>query len=146
MLLLPQTQQQQCTRAQAIAGQLAEGFSDVSTATGWAAFGTGVGAVVSTAGEGVTFGLDTPVTISFDTLTAFYGTASFVTGAAGSGLRSFANGNMTALRNFDVSSMVNLAAQAASSRFSAIRRWGERIGDLAQQATDVALEANSGCP
>jgi hypothetical protein len=112
----------------------------------WSAAATGIGALISTAGEGATFGLDTPVTISFVTLTDFYGASSYVAGAASSGLRSFSNGNLSALRNFDVSSMVNLAAQAASSKFSSISKWGERIGDLAQQATDVALEARNRCP
>ena len=134
-----------CTAAQAAATQMAKGFENASSASGWIAFGGGVGTVVSGAGEGVTLGGDTPVTITFGSITGFFGSASFGTGAAAAALNSFANGNLGSIRGFDWSQLTNLAATAAASKIPFVKPWAETIGDLAEQGADLAAHAREAC-
>jgi hypothetical protein len=135
-----------CTAAQAAAALAAKGFENASTAAGWIAFGGGVGTVVSGAGEGVTFGGDTPVTIAFGSITGFFGTASFGTGAAAAALNSFASGNLGSIRRFDWSQLTNIAATAAASKIPFVKPWADTIGDLAEQGADLAAKAQEACP
>ncbi len=134
-----------CTAFQQKATQLAQGFEAASTASEWIAFGTGVGSVLSGAGEGLTFGADTPVTISFGSLTLFFGTASTLSSGAASALNSMASGNTTAVENFGWSQLTNLAATAAASKIPLLKPWAERIGDLASQGADLALKTQEVC-
>jgi len=141
----PQSQASRCTAAQQAAASLARAFDNASRATGWIAFGSAVGTALAGAGEGISFGGDTPITITFGSMTTFFGTASFTTGAIASALHSFASGDMTAVRNFNSSQVANLIAQAASSRIPLVGRWAETIGDLAEQAADLGATATEAC-
>lgn len=141
----PQKNTQQCTEAQQAAAQLAQSLDRVSDVTGWLSLGSGALTVVSGAGEGVTFGTDTPVTISFAGMTGFFGTSSFGTGALAATLNSFASGNTGALMNFDASNLINLSANAAASKVPGVRAWADTIGDLVEKATDLAVKANEAC-
>jgi RHS repeat-associated protein len=134
-----------CTAAQQVAAQLAKSFESASKSSGWIAFGTGVATALSGAGEGITFGGDTPVTITFGSMTGFFGTASVITGGAAGALNSFASGNLTSLNNFGWSQLANLTAKAAASRIPAVERWSETIGDLAEQASDLTQNAAEVC-
>ena len=104
-----------------------------------------MGVVVSGAGEGVTFGGDTPVTITFGSIAGFFGSASFGTGAAGAALNSFARGNLGSIRSFDWGQLTNLAAKAAASRIPFVKPWAETIGNLAEQGTHLAAHAQEVC-
>ncbi len=117
----------------------------MSTVTGWFAFGSGLGVALAGAGEGVTFGIDTPVTVSFGAATGFFGTASFVTGAGAAALNSFASGNMTAMRNFNGSQLTNLLASAAVSKVPGLEPWAETLGDLAEQVDDLTHQEEELC-
>ena len=117
----------------------------MSTVTGWFAFGSGLGVASAGAGEGVTVGTDTPVTVSFGAATGFFGTASFITGAGAKALNAFANGNLTAMRNFNGSQVTNLLASAAARKVPGLDRWAETLGDLAERAHDLATEEEALC-
>jgi RHS repeat-associated protein len=134
-----------CTAAQHAAAQLAHDFDHVSTATGWLAFGSGLGTALAGAGEGITFGTDTPVTVSFGAATGFFGTASFITGAGASALSSFARGDLTAMRNFNGAQVTNLLASAAARKVPGLERWAETLGDLAEKAHDLATQEEALC-
>lgn len=89
--------------------------------------------------------MDTPLTITFGAATDFFATVSFVTGEASSTLKSYASGNTGALWHFDTSQLANLAAKAAASRIPVVRPWADRIGDLAEKASDLAMQSDEGC-
>jgi hypothetical protein len=78
-------------------------------------------------------------------MTTFFGTASVATGVMASGLNSFANGNMDAIKDFNSSQVANLIATAGASRVPLVSRWAETIGNLAEQATDLAATAKEAC-
>jgi len=46
----------------------------------WLGFGFGAGTVLAGVGEGITLGGDTPFTLTFGSLTTFFGTTSALTG------------------------------------------------------------------
>jgi len=141
----PQPKQPSCTTLQRDAASLAKFLDTASSESMWLGFASGAGAVLSTAGEGFTFGGDTPVTITFGSMTTFFGVTSFATGAAAAVLNSYARGNTTALQNFNWSQLAGLAATAAASKLPFVKPWADRIGDLAGQATDLANSAKEPC-
>lgn len=47
--------------------------------------------------------------------------------------------------NFNVTQLTNLAAKAAASKLPHLKPWADRIGDLAEQAADLAMKAKDGC-
>jgi RHS repeat-associated protein len=134
-----------CTALQAQAAKLGGFLDNVSTTSGWIAFGTGAGTVLAGVGEGPTGGVDTPGTITLGGMTDFFGTVSVVSGGAAATLDSYAAGDTRAMWNFNVSQLANLAAKAAASRLPLVKPWADRIGDLAEQAADLALKAKEGC-
>jgi hypothetical protein len=109
------------------------------------ALGTGLAAAVSGAGEGVTFGVDTPVTISFGSATAFFATESAITGGAAAALNSFANGNTAALASFDVSSLTDTAVSGIAEKIPGVGSYAEVAGQLAGQVADVVNAARGAC-
>jgi RHS repeat-associated protein len=143
--LTPPPQAPTCTASQQAAAKLANAFANASSSTGWIAFASGVGTLLAGAGEGVTFGGDTPVTITFASIATFFSTASFATGAMASTLNSFASGNMDAVQDFNSSQVTNLVAQTAASKIPLVARWAETIGDLAEQAADLSVTATEAC-
>ena len=134
-----------CTAAQQYATTLASGFESASKTSGWLAFGAVLGTAISGAGEGFTFGGDTPVTVSFGAATDFFGTVSLTTGTIVSGLNSFAAGNTNALSNFDWNHLAGIAATAAASRIPGLASWAETIGHLVEQGADLANRAGVVC-
>ena len=143
---MPQTtQQSRCTIAQHRAAQIGAAFEGASNVTGMLALGSAAGTAISGAGEGVTFGLDTPVTVTFGSMTTFFGAASFGSGAAASALNSFARGNGTAMRDFNWTQLTNLAATVAAGKIPGVKNWAEVIGDLAEQAADLAVTGGEAC-
>ncbi|MES1190872.1 MAG: SpvB/TcaC N-terminal domain-containing protein [Steroidobacter sp.] len=134
-----------CTAAQNLAAQLSARLESISSQTGWLAFGSTLGTAISGAGEGVTFGIDTPVTVSFGSMDLFFSTTSFVTGAAASTLKSFANGNLDAVRDFNGSQVTNLSVAAMAKNVPGGARWAEVIGGLAEQIADVTQKAKEAC-
>jgi hypothetical protein len=140
-----QPNQQQCTAAQQQAAQLAGALEDYSHLSGLFALGTGITAAISGLGEGVTLGVDTPVTISFASATAFFATESGITGAAAAALNSFASGNTAALANFDVSSLTGTAASGIAEEIPGVGSYAEVVGQLAEQVADVVNAAQEAC-
>jgi RHS repeat-associated protein len=138
-------EQQKCTELQQAAANLAKFLDTTSSESGWIATGTGIGTVFAGVGEGLTFGFDTPVTITFGSLTGFFGTTSLVTGAGAAALNSFAGGNTTALQNFEWSQLANLAAKAAATGIPLLKPWADTIGDLAEQGADLSVAAAEAC-
>lgn len=134
-----------CTAAQQLAANLASAFENTSKTTGWAAFRFGVGTALAGAGEGVSLGIDTPVTVTFGSATTFFGTASFLTGGTASILNSFASGNLTAMQNFDWGHLINFASTAAASRIPGVEPWAETIGHLAEQGFELSTSAGEVC-
>ena len=51
---------------------------------------------------------------------------------------------MTALQSFNYSQLANIAAKAAASRIPIVKPWADRVGDLAEQACDLAVRAKGG--
>ena len=134
-----------CTARQKAAANLANLLDAASTDSMWLGFGFGAGAVLAGAGEGITLGGDTPVTLTFGSLTTFFGTTSALTGAAAAALKAYASGNTSAISNFNWSGLATLAATAASSKLPFLKPWADRIGDLAGQAADLAASAKEPC-
>jgi hypothetical protein len=141
-----QPQESRCTAAQQAAAGLAAAFENASKTTGWIALGFGLGAALSGAGEGVSLGLDTPVTISFGSAASFFGTSSFLTGSAAAVLSSFASGNIQSMLNFNWGQLINVATAAAASKIPGVEPWAETIGDLAEQGRDMSTNAPEACP
>jgi RHS repeat-associated protein len=141
----PNNQPPQCTAYQQVAAQLANILDNASEQADWLAAGSFLGTVLSGVGEGVTFGADTPVTVTFGTATTFFGTVSTVTGAGGAALKSYASGNTSALQNFNWSNLTNIVTAAAASKIPYLDKWADLIGDLAEQAADLALKSEEAC-
>jgi hypothetical protein len=126
------------TLAQRDAAHLGAMLETVSWQTGsWQAdaigFASGVGAALAGVGEGPTTGLDTPVTVTFGSMTGFFGTASVATGLGASALNAFAAGNLASIRSFGWSHLTEIAAHAAASKIPMLHHWAETIGSLAEQ-------------
>ncbi len=134
-----------CTEAQKEAARLAQYFDRASKLSGLISLGSGLGAVLAGVGEGPSAGFDTPITLSLASTTSFFGTASFITGAAGSSLSSFASGDLTALGNFNFSQLYEIAAKAAASRIPGASGFADTVGNLAGQAVDLAAKAPEAC-
>jgi RHS repeat-associated protein len=141
----PSASKPKCSAAQQAAARLAAALQNTSDTTKWIGVGFGMGTILAGAGEGVSLGIDTPVTITFGSATTFFGTASFLTGAAASMANAFASGNATALLNFNWSNLVNVASTAAASKIPGIGHWAETIGNLAEQGADLAMTGTDAC-
>jgi hypothetical protein len=124
-----------------LAGQL----DNAATTTGWIASGGFLGTALAGAGEGFTLGGDTPVTITFGSVSLFFGSASTLTAGAASALNSYAGGNLAAVRNFGWGQLANLAATAAASKIPIVKPWADTIGDLAERGSDLALQTREAC-
>jgi RHS repeat-associated protein len=134
-----------CTAAQQAAANLAKLFDAASTDSMWLGFGFGAGAILAGAGEGITLGGDTPFTLTFGSLTTFFGTTSALTGSASAALNAYASGNTSAIWKFNWSGLATLAATAASSKLPFLKPWADRIGDLAGKGADLAAKAKDPC-
>lgn len=135
-----------CTQLQKAAANLASALEKASRTADIFALGSGLGTALAGAGEGLTFGADTPVTITFGSATAFFSTASFVTGAAAATLNSFASGGSTALLNFNFTQTEGAIAAAAASKIPGVAAFADTIGDLTGQAAGLATQAAEVCP
>jgi hypothetical protein len=138
-------QNQKCTEAQQKAAALAKQFDQVSTATGWLAFASGVGTVIAAGGEEVTFGLDTPGTVTLGSMTSYFTSVSYVTGATAATLNSFASGNTAAMWQFGASQTYGALTAGIAGKLPAIKRWADRVGDLTEQAQELASESQEPC-
>jgi RHS repeat-associated protein len=134
-----------CTELQQAAADLAGALEQLSQTSDLFALGSGLGTALAGAGEGVTFGADTPVTITFGSATAFFTTTSFVTGGAAATLKAFASGDATSLANFDFSQAEGLVAAAAASRIPGVGDFADTIGNLTEQAVGLAQQAQEVC-
>ena len=105
-----------------------------------------MGTAVAGAGEGVTLGFDTPVTVTFGAMTDVFGSISLATKAGASVANAYASGNTQPLKSFDWSGLANIAAAAAASKINALHRWAESIGNMAEQGVDLAAKSEEGCP
>ncbi|MGH8191882.1 MAG: RHS repeat-associated core domain-containing protein, partial [Rhodanobacteraceae bacterium] len=134
-----------CTQLQQKAAQLAGVFNNTAKVSGALAFASALGVGIAGYGEGPTFGIDTPVTVSFGSAMDFFGAAALFTHASGAVLSSFASGNLTAIGNFDFSSIAGIAANAAASRIPGVSGFAENVGQMAEQAADIAADAQAAC-
>ena len=134
-----------CTALKKMIGQLGQTLDNTSNTLNLIAIAGGVATFVGGLGEAPSGGLDTPATITAGTFTAAAETGSLITGAAGALFDSFANGNTSALRNFNTSSLTGLAVTLTSSKLPFLKRYGQTIGDLAQQALSLTQQAQGGC-
>ncbi len=141
----PNNPQPQCTALQQQAAQIANLLDNASTESGLIATGALAGTALFGVGEGISLGGDTPITLTFGSMSAFFGTTSFMTGTAAAAMNSFAAGNMSALQNFDWSNYVNLATAAGASRIPGVGRWAETVGNLAEQGFDLSNQAEGAC-
>ena len=138
-------QQQPCTVLQAAASQLGSLLNQMSDQAGELAFASGAMTLLAGLGEGATFGLDTPGTITAAMVTEFFTSVSFVTGSAGAIFNSYAGGNTGALSQFNKSQLVNLATTAAASHIPGLKQWADRLGDVVEKAYDLSTESGEGC-
>ena len=134
-----------CTQLQQKAAQLASALDHTAKVSGALAFASALGVGIAGYGEGPTFGIDTPITVSFGSAMDFFGAAALFTHASGAALNSFASGNMTAIGNFDFSSIAGMAAKAAASRIPGVSGFAENVGQLAEQAAEIAADAQAAC-
>ena len=86
----------------------------------------------------VQFGFDEDVRISVE------GGFCYSDGLEAS-VRSYVAGNTRIPRNFAASQLANLAGRTAATRLPFVRPWADRIGVLAEQASDLATKANEVC-
>lgn len=135
-----------CSQLQKAAANLARQLEAVSRTADYAAIGSALATGLAGAGEGVTFGADTPVTISFGSATAFFSEASFVTGGGAAVLNSFASGNNRALVNFNFTQAEGAIAAVGASRIPGVGKFADLVGELTGQATSLATQAVEACP
>jgi hypothetical protein len=140
-----QAKKKQCTAARQAAAQLAKSLEHVSHVSGMLGALSGVGSLVAGAGEGPTLGFDTPVTVTFGSMTVYFGTAATVTGVFAAGLNSFASGNLAAMNSFNMSHLVGLGASAVSSKIPGISGLQEVIAGLSEQAASIVANAKEAC-
>jgi len=143
--LLGLCDQQKCSETQRAAANLAKAFEHEAHIADFFAVGAGLGAGLAGAGEGVTFGGDTPVTITFGSATVFFGGVSFASGAIASSLNAFASGNARALVNFNFTQAESAIATAAAHRVPGLGEFSDAIGELAGQAADLATQSVEVC-
>lgn len=135
-----------CSAAQKQAAHLAEAFENAERLSEALAVGSGLGTALSGAGEGPSFGFDTPVTVSFGAATTFFSEASFFSGAAAAALNSFASGNLNALGNFDFNKFLDMAATALAAKVPGVSEFAsDIIGKLVGQGASLAEEARKAC-
>jgi hypothetical protein len=127
------------------AAALAKQFDQVSSATGWLAFGSGVGTVIAAGGEEVTLGLDTPGTMALGSMFTYFTSVSYITGATAAALNSFANGNTAAMWQFASSQTYGTLSAGVAGKLPAIKRWADRVGDLASKVFDLQTQAEEAC-
>jgi RHS repeat-associated protein len=136
---------QTCSDLQKKAGSLASTLEHESSVTGWLTVGALAATVVSGAGEGLTLGADTPATLSFATISEFYGTISVAAGTEGAALRSFANGSTKPLQNAAWGKLTEEASKLTASQVPGLSPWAETIGALAGQVSDLTLSVEDKC-
>jgi RHS repeat-associated protein len=134
-----------CTATQKLAGQLGQALDKASDNLNLIAIAGGVATFIGGLGELPSGGLDTPGTITAGTFTAAAEGGSLITGAAGAVFDSYANGNTSALRNFNADNLIGLGVTLAASRIPFVNRLGQTIGDLAQQGLSLAQQTQGGC-
>ena len=139
-------QQQQCTNLQQAAAQLSrtlEGFKQLSEMfQGLSTLGT----ALAGAGEGVTFGGDTPITIGFGAATTIFAGESLTAGVAVAALNSFAQGNISALQNFEAGYLATKVGTGLVGSIPGIGDFADTAMALAAQVQALAQRADQVCP
>lgn len=141
----PAPQSPTCTALKRAIGQLGETLQQTSDKLNSLAIVGGVATFIGGLGEGPSAGLDTPGTITAGTFTAAAESGSLITGAAAALFSSYANGNTSALTNFNASNLVGLAVTLTASKIPFVKRLGQTLGDAASQAVGLAQQAQGGC-
>ncbi|MDE2465404.1 MAG: hypothetical protein KGO02_17080 [Alphaproteobacteria bacterium] len=109
------------------------------------AAGGGLATVLSGVGEAPSGGLDTGLTLTAGSVTAFSADAGFFSGLAAASLHSFANGNFGALNGFNVARLAGLAATMEAGKIPFVGRFAESFGYAAEQAWSIQQEAQAVC-
>ena len=135
----------ECDAAQQALANMGRQMDQISHGTGWLAIGSFAATAVSGAGEGITFGADTPVTITFGTMSTYFTVASFISGADASILNAAASGNKTAIQQFNVGQLVSLASQLAATKIPFLAKWSDVISGVAGEAASLAQKAKEAC-
>lgn len=105
-----------------------------------------MGTLLPGAGAGITFGADTPVTITFASAAGFFGGAALVTSAAAAALNSFASGNLSSLGSFDWSHLEEVGASAIVSRIPSVGSFAaENMLNLSENAAAIVAAAQEAC-
>ncbi len=141
-----QGNQQQCTALQQAAAQLSSALDNFKQLSETAGAVSALGTALAGVGEGVTFGVDTPVTITFGAATTFFAYVSTGAGLLQAAATSFAQGNTTALGNFGANGLANIAAKGILSNIPGIGSFADTAVTLADQAAAIAQQASQVCP
>src|SRR4029077_15386698 len=106
-----------CTTAQQRAAHLATAFDNLSSTTGLISAGSYLVGLIGVAGEGITLGGDTPITITFASMGVVFGGVSTASGEAAAALRSFARGDLAALHRFNFQHIVEKGTEKLASHW-----------------------------
>lgn len=134
-----------CTGLRKMAGQIGQSLQQAAKGLGVIAAASGIAAGIFSVGEPATFGLDTPGAITAGSFMSAAATGALVAEVAATGLKAYANCNLDALTNFNVSKLFSLAATLAASRLPFLNRFADTMGDAAEQAADLVNKAQGGC-
>lgn len=135
----------QCTAAQQAAAQLAAQLKSVSHVSEVLAATSALGTLLSGAGEGITLGFDTPATVTFGSMTAYFTAVSFVTGAGASAANSFAKGNLAELEHFDFDQLRDIAISAAAKKIPGFGELADTLYSMGEAAADLVERAKEAC-
>lgn len=136
------THEKRCSRLKAAANDLGNAYEKVALGLGAAAFGGAIGTALSVAGEEVTLGLDTPLTLTAATFTEETGHAALVTGAVGAALKSFAAGNFNDIGKFGAITTGAVVLEHLTSKIP----FGKVITGLIERTAEIATEEkDEGC-
>ena len=134
-----------CSKWQRLAGYTSSIAETASHTAGLFAFGTAVAGIVSGVGEAASAGTDTPLTVGLFTATGILSEVSNVSGAAAAVLKSYANGNYQAMGAYDWTHLVAFAAEIAASDIPGVSKYGEVLGQVADQGLSIAVSSPLVC-
>ncbi len=134
-----------CSKWQRVAGSTSSIAEAASHTAGLFAFGTGIGAAISVAGEAPSGGADTPLTVGLATATGILSEVSNVAGAAAAVLKSYANGSYQTMGTYDWTHLVAFAAEIAASDIPGVSKYGGVLGQVADQGLNIAVSSPLVC-
>ena len=133
-----------CSQIKQAAADLAKAFEQEAHVADFFAVSSGLATGLAGAGEGVTLGGDSPVTITFGAATGFFTTVSFASGEIAATLNGLA-GSGRATVNFSFTEIEGALAATAARRVPGLNAFADTIGDLTGQAADLVTQSKEAC-